>query len=206
MRRFHRITIQSRHVSFQLPDASTRSRRAPTQSRPPIARNAVAIAALTATALLAMILTAACATARPREADTVLLDGEVLLSHGTEQNDGSGQPKFAEAVAIADGHKTGEAIPGVFPGALSPREVVPDLLAVIKMHTINAAYEMHEEQSTGSIEVGKYAGMIVLSQNLFRIPTEKISDTRIMLTLLGGKIVYRAANAGPLAAPAKTSR
>ena len=42
---------------------------------------------------------------------------------------------------------TGEAIPGVFPGALSPQETVDDLLAVIKMHTINAAYQMHMERT-----------------------------------------------------------
>ena len=87
---------------------------------------------------------------------------------------------------------TGEAVPGVFPGALSPKEAIPDLLAVIKMHTINAAYEMHMEHDTGSIEVGKYADLIVLSQNLFEIPTERISDTTIVKTILAGKVVYSA--------------
>jgi len=87
---------------------------------------------------------------------------------------------------------TGEAIPGVFPGALSPQEVVDDLLAVIKMHTINAAYQMHMERDTGSIEVGKYADLIVLNQNLFEVPTERISDTTVMQTILGGKVVYSA--------------
>jgi predicted amidohydrolase YtcJ len=90
---------------------------------------------------------------------------------------------------------TGEAIPGVYPGALSPKEAVPDLLAVIRMHTINAAYEMHMERDTGSIEVGKYADLVVLSQNLFAVPTERISDTSIVKTILGGKVVYDAANA-----------
>src|SRR5439155_4593259 len=65
---------------------------------------------------------------------------------------------------------TGEAVPGVYPGALSPRETVPDLLAVIKMHTINSAYELHQERNLGSIEVGKLADLIVLSQNLFDVP------------------------------------
>jgi predicted amidohydrolase YtcJ len=88
---------------------------------------------------------------------------------------------------------TGEAIPGVFPGALSPKETIPDLLAVIKMHTINSAYQMHMERDTGSIEVGKYADLIVLSQNLFEVPTEKISDTTIVQTILGGNVVYSAA-------------
>jgi 8-hydroxy-5-deazaflavin:NADPH oxidoreductase len=88
---------------------------------------------------------------------------------------------------------TGEAIPGVFPGALSPKQTVDDLLAVIKMHTINAAYQMHMEQDTGSIEVGKYADLVVLDQNLFEVPTERISETSVVQTILGGKVVYSAA-------------
>ena len=91
---------------------------------------------------------------------------------------------------------TGEAVPGVFPGALSPREAIPDLLAVIKMHTINSAYQLHQERNLGSIEVGKLADLIVLSQNLFDVPTEKISDTKVLLTMLGGKVVYSSADAG----------
>ena len=87
---------------------------------------------------------------------------------------------------------TGEAVPGVFPGALSPKETVDDLLAVIKMHTINAAYQLHMDRDTGSIEVGKYADLVVLNQNLFEVPTERISDTTVMQTILGGKVVYSA--------------
>ena len=78
------------------------------------------------------------------------------------------------------------------PGALSPKEAIPDLLAVIRMHTINSAYQMHMEHVTGSIEVGKYADLVVLSQNLFEVPTEQISDTKIQ-TILGGEVVYDAA-------------
>ncbi len=100
---------------------------------------------------------------------------------------------------------TGEAGPGVFPGALSPREAVTDPLAVIKMHTINAAYQMHQEKNFGSIEAGKYADLIVLDQNLLRVPKEKISDTRVLLTMLGGTIVYRDPGAGSLAPPSRTT-
>jgi predicted amidohydrolase YtcJ len=91
---------------------------------------------------------------------------------------------------------TGEAVPGVLPGALSPAERVEDLLVVIKMHTINAAYQMHMERDTGSIEVGKYADLVVLSQNPFEVPTERISETAIVQTIVGGKIAYGAPAAG----------
>jgi len=92
---------------------------------------------------------------------------------------------------------TGEAIPGVYGGALSPRERIPDLLAAIRMHTINAAYQMHMERDTGSIEVGKYADLVVLSQDPFAVPIENVSDTRVLQTILGGKVVYDATAASP---------
>jgi predicted amidohydrolase YtcJ len=91
---------------------------------------------------------------------------------------------------------TGEAIPGVLPGALAPRETIPDLLAAIKMHTINAAYQMHHERDAGSIEVGKVADLVVLSQNLFKVPVGKISDTRVLMTMVDGKVAFDAGEIG----------
>jgi predicted amidohydrolase YtcJ len=88
---------------------------------------------------------------------------------------------------------TGERVPGVYPGALSPAETIPDLLAAIRMHTINAAYQLHMEHEIGSIEVGKYADLIVLSQDPFAVPVEDVSDTQVLQTILGGKVVYEAA-------------
>src|SRR6185295_15570176 len=85
--------------------------------------------------------------------------------------------------------RTGEEGPGVYPGPLAPAEAVPDLLAVIRMHTINAAWEMHQEQARGSIEAGRDADLIVVDQNLFKVPATRISETRVLLTLLGGKVV-----------------
>jgi predicted amidohydrolase YtcJ len=76
---------------------------------------------------------------------------------------------------------------------LSPKEVIADLLAVIKIHTLNSAYQMHRERDTGSITIGKHADLIVLSQNLFDVPVERISDTKVLMTVVDGKLVYRDA-------------
>jgi predicted amidohydrolase YtcJ len=102
--------------------------------------------------------------------------------------------------------RTGEPGPGVFPGPLAPKEAVPDLLAVLKMHTINSAYEMHQEQARGSIEVGRDADLIVIDQNLFKIPPTKISDTRVLMTMLGGKVVYDSGALAPAKGAAAGSR
>ena len=67
---------------------------------------------------------------------------------------------------------------------------LPDLKSVVEAYTINAAYVMRQEQKTGSIEVGKYADLIVLDQNIFDAPTDKISKTKVLMTFLAGNRVH----------------
>jgi len=47
-----------------------------------------------------------------------------------------------------------------------------------------------DEQDTDFIEIGKLADLVVVDQNLFEIDPSEISDTRALLTLMGGKAVY----------------
>ncbi len=65
-----------------------------------------------------------------------------------------------------------------------------DLASAIDAFTINAAFVNHQDDTTGSIEVGKLADLIVLDRNLFDIPPEAISETTVLLTLFGGTIVH----------------
>jgi len=63
---------------------------------------------------------------------------------------------------------------------------------MIQSFTYNGAYANFIEKETGSIEVGKCADLIVLNQNLFKIPVNEIAKTRVLITLVDGKEVYRA--------------
>ncbi len=67
-----------------------------------------------------------------------------------------------------------------------------DLQDAIRAYTIDGAYANFVEENRGSIRAGKYADLILLSNNLFEIPPEKIKDTRVVLTMVGGEIVYQA--------------
>jgi len=58
------------------------------------------------------------------------------------------------------------------------------------MWTIWPAKAVGEEKVKGSIEVGKYADMTVLSKNIFQIPKESLKDVRVDKTIVGGRIVY----------------
>ncbi len=61
---------------------------------------------------------------------------------------------------------------------------------VIQAYTLNAAYTMRQENKVGSLEVGKQADLIVLNQNLFEIPVNKINKTKVLMTFLEGELVY----------------
>jgi predicted amidohydrolase YtcJ len=67
-----------------------------------------------------------------------------------------------------------------------------DLQTVIKAYTLNAAYTMRQETTVGSIEVGKQADLIVIDQNLFEIPVNQISKTKVLQSFLKGEKVYQA--------------
>ncbi|MFQ6006627.1 MAG: amidohydrolase family protein, partial [Woeseia sp.] len=66
------------------------------------------------------------------------------------------------------------------------------LTAALDMYTRNAAYVMRLDDRTGTIEVGKRADLIVLDRNLFDIPVYEINETKVLLTMMDGSIVYAA--------------
>jgi len=71
----------------------------------------------------------------------------------------------------------------------NPAERV-DLPTMLAMYTINAAWAMHQERETGSIEVGKRADLIVLDRDLFALPAGRIHEAKVLRTLYEGRTVY----------------
>jgi predicted amidohydrolase YtcJ len=72
---------------------------------------------------------------------------------------------------------------------LNPEQAIT-LEQAIEAFTMGSAFVNHQETKTGSVEVGKLADLIVIDQNLFKIEPQAISDTKVLLTLFGGKPVY----------------
>lgn len=60
----------------------------------------------------------------------------------------------------------------------------------IRCYTINNAYAAFEENIKGSIEVGKLADLVVLSDDIFSINPVKIKDVKVDMTVFDGKIIY----------------
>jgi predicted amidohydrolase YtcJ len=61
----------------------------------------------------------------------------------------------------------------------------------IRYYTYGPAYASFEEDIKGTLEKGKLADMVVLSQDLFSIDPKDITKTEVLYTILGGKIVYK---------------
>jgi hypothetical protein len=61
----------------------------------------------------------------------------------------------------------------------------------LRMYTIHNAYGSFEEDIKGSIEPGKLADMVILSDDILTCPVDKIRDIKVDLTLLGGLVVYQ---------------
>ena len=60
----------------------------------------------------------------------------------------------------------------------------------VRMFTSGSAYATFEETVKGTLEIGKYADMVVLSQDIFNADPETLPDTRVLKTIVDGKIVY----------------
>jgi hypothetical protein len=61
----------------------------------------------------------------------------------------------------------------------------------LRSYTLNGAYASFQEKILGSITPGKLADLVVLSQNILTCPEDKILQTKVLMTFVGGKRVYK---------------
>jgi len=75
-------------------------------------------------------------------------------------------------------------------GGWFPQEKI-SLEQALRSYTLESAYAEYEEANKGTIEVGKLADLVVLDHDLFTIPAKEILTTRVVMTILGGRIIYK---------------
>ena len=80
---------------------------------------------------------------------------------------------------------------GWFPDQRMSRE------EALRSWTIEGAYAAFEENRKGSLEPGKFADFVMLSADIMTIPAPEIPRTRVMLTVVNGKIVFADSNLKP---------
>jgi len=113
-----------------------------------------------------------------------LLDGGVTLACGSDWTVAPLNPLTGIYAAV-----TRQTLDGKNPDGWIPDQKIT-LEEAIKGYTMSAAFTEFAEHKKGSVEEGKLADLVVLSQNLFKIPPEKILETTVLMTIFNGKVIY----------------
>jgi len=72
---------------------------------------------------------------------------------------------------------------------IGPTQAI-DVMDAIRAYTINGAHASFDETNLGSIETGKLADMIVLSDDITAVGSDKIKDISVEMTIVNGRVVY----------------
>jgi predicted amidohydrolase YtcJ len=82
-----------------------------------------------------------------------------------------------------------QTVTGLPAGGWLPAQRV-SVETALRAYTVNGAYASFEETVKGQIKPGMLADVVILSQDLFRIPPAEIHKTRVDVTVFGGRVVY----------------
>lgn len=69
---------------------------------------------------------------------------------------------------------------------------------VIRAITFNAAQQLNLDKVLGSLEVGKFADLIVLDKNFMQVPEQELARNQVLMTVVGGQVVWRKEHASGL--------
>ncbi len=124
------------------------------------------------------------------EPEGSLYDAHARIAYGSDWPVDRLGEWFALKVGIT---RTGDpALGPKYAGRLNAERRLPRPFA-LRSITMNASYELHQDEQTGSLEPGKLADLIVLDRDFLTVPAEDIANTTVLLTMVGGNVVYRAA-------------
>ncbi|WP_374063822.1 amidohydrolase [Cupriavidus sp. DF5525] len=76
-----------------------------------------------------------------------------------------------------------------------------DRLEALRRYTVGSAWFSGEEKVKGTLEPGKFADLVVLSEDYFAVPEERIKKIESVLTVMNGQVVYAKGPFRPLAPP-----
>jgi predicted amidohydrolase YtcJ len=84
---------------------------------------------------------------------------------------------------------TRATLDGKNPGGWFPEQKLT-LGEALEAYTMGSAYAEFRESQKGSLTAGKLADVVVLDTDLFSISPEKIKDAKVLMTIVGGKVVF----------------
>ncbi len=113
-----------------------------------------------------------------------LLDAGAVLAFGSDWNVAPLNPLLGIAAAV-----TRQTLDGKHPDGWIPEQKI-SVEQAVRAYTVGSATAEFAENEKGTIEVGKLADFVVLSQNIFKVAPTEISRTHALVTVVDGRVVY----------------
>ena len=119
-------------------------------------------------------------------------DAGVPLLFGSDWPGTNASWYTANPMTILYAATTRQTLDGKPAGGWFPEQRL-DLETSLRSYTVNNAWAEGEEANKGSLSPGKLADLVVIDRDLVAIPTTQIKDAKVLLTMVGGRIVHAAA-------------
>jgi len=113
-----------------------------------------------------------------------LLDGGAMLAFGTDWTVAPLDPMLTVYAAV-----TRRTLDGKNPSGWIPEQKIT-VEEAIRAYTVGSAYAEFQEGVKGSLSPGKLADMVILSRDIFTIAPNEIENTKVVLTIMDGRVVY----------------
>ncbi len=113
-----------------------------------------------------------------------LLDTGATLAFGSDWYVAPLSPILGIHAAV-----TRQTIDGKNPRGWIPEEKIT-VEEAVRAYTASGAYAEFGEKNKGSFEFGKLTDLVVLSQDIFHIDPDEIQNTKVIHTIVGGRVVY----------------
>ncbi len=113
-----------------------------------------------------------------------LLDSGATLAFGSDWPVAPLDPILGIYAAV-----TRRTLDGKRPEGWIPEQKI-SVQEALRAYTLGSAYASFEENLKGSLEPGKVADIVVLSDDIFAIPPERIREVRVELTVFNGRVIY----------------
>ena len=113
-----------------------------------------------------------------------LLDAGASLAFGSDWYVAPPVPLEGIQAAV-----TRQTLDGANPGGWVPAEKITVQEALVA-YTLGAARASFDEQRKGSLEPGKFADFVILDRDILTVPIQTIKETKVVMTVVGGKVVY----------------
>jgi len=113
-----------------------------------------------------------------------LLDAGARLAFGSDWHVAPPFPLAAIHAAV-----TRQTLDGKHPDGWIPEQRIT-VQEALRAHTIDAVYASFEDAEKGSIARGKLADFVLLDRDITRVPAAELAETRVMMTVVGGRVVF----------------